>query len=76
MIPIEEKRKDIGKMVSKELEPGTGFVIVFFEFRQPTINNYLTNGQHNHMIQAMASIIEKLAGQKEKGSEGQKEGNG
>ena len=54
-----QEMRDLADKIKKEI-PGLGFAIFVFEFHNPGMSNYISNGQREDMIKALKETIERL----------------
>lgn len=54
-----EAMRKLGRRIKKEI-PGLGFMLVVFEFHEPGMANYISNGQRKDMIRAMEETAARL----------------
>lgn len=59
-----QQMRDLADKIKKEI-PGLGFALLVYEFNNPGIANYISNGQRQDMIKAMKETIERLESNKD-----------
>ena len=52
----------LGHVISKEIFPGLGFMLIVFEFNKPGISNYISNAERTDMVKALRETADRLAG--------------
>jgi len=64
MIKTEEIMRQIGLEITDVLNEGfpkpMGFALIVFEFNEPGIANYVSNGERESMIKALKETVERL----------------
>jgi hypothetical protein len=53
------KMREVANIIQKEV-PGMGFVLLVFNFNEPGISNYISNGKRSTMIKALEESVIKL----------------
>lgn len=59
---IEERCRDIGRLLASALPPGVGFTLILFDFGEGEKRHltYLSNAQRPDMIKTLREMLEKL----------------
>lgn len=55
----EEMMRDVGNALSKTF-PMMGFAFILFEFGEPGIGNYISNGCREDMIKALRETADRI----------------
>ncbi|WP_234110177.1 hypothetical protein [Chryseobacterium sp. R2A-55] len=59
-----QEMRDLADKIRKEI-PGLGFALLVFQFHEPGMSNYISNGQRKDMIKAMKETIDRLEKQQD-----------
>lgn len=59
---VRTRLNALGDVISKEIFPGLGFMLIVFEFHKSGISNYISNAERADMVKALRETADRLAG--------------
>lgn len=59
---LEDTARDIGKTIGRVCPPGSGFLLVLYDFGHGGNMTYISNGQREDCIRPMKELLEKIEG--------------